>query len=97
MPERGFLQHRDTYMRFSPSEHETLIGPAVVGVIVGTVLAACSVAFDSEYGGRTPHYLSPISSAMLAFFAGFFLAFVPFGVAPLLIGRLRSSSSNGDS
>lgn len=76
-------------MKFLQGECETLIGPAAVGVVLGIVFTACTVAFNSEYNAPLSFNLATIGDTMLSFFGGFFLAFVPFGLAPVLIGRFR--------
>jgi len=77
-------------MNLSENERETLIGPAVTGVVVGIFCAVCAVAFNSEYTAAALSDWSTISDTILSFLAGFLVAFVPFGLAPVLIGRLRS-------
>lgn len=72
------------------SECENLLGPAVIGAIMGVLAAICLIAFDSEYGAEKllwQRILDPI----LGLLTGFMLAFVPFGLAPVLIGRLVRS------
>lgn len=78
-------------MKLSRSERETLIGPAAVGIVMGIFFGVCSVAFNSDYKPAASSDWSTISDAVLSFFAGVLLAFFPFGLAPVLIGRLRSS------
>lgn len=79
-------------MKFSQSERETLTGPAMVGIVVGIFFAVCTVAFNGEYKPAASSDWSKVSDAMLSFLAGLLLAFLPFGFAPVLIGRLRSSA-----
>lgn len=81
-------------MKISQSERETLTGPAVIGVIVGLVCAACLLAFNSEYGSATESGWSTAWEGIQVFFAGFLFAFVPLGAAPVLIARLARSMSN---
>ncbi|VXC15367.1 hypothetical protein [Massilia sp. 9I] len=81
-------------MKLSQSERETLIGPAAVGVFVGILFAVCTVAFDSEYKALPETDLWGISGPMLSFLGGFLLAFVPLGMAPVLIGRIKSGAGN---
>jgi len=73
-------------MKITPSEREALLGPAFVGVLIGAVVACCSVAFDSDYGQTVPAWRLALG-AMLDFAGGFLLAFVPFGCVPVLVGR----------
>lgn len=51
-------------MKLSHSERETLIGPAVVGIVVGIFVAVCTVAFNSEYKPATSSDWWTISDAM---------------------------------
>lgn len=81
-------------MNFSKSERETLAGPAVVGVVLGIVLAVCAVAVNSEYHAEALSNGAAIGDTMLISFGGFFLAFVPFGLVPVLIGRFRLRAGN---
>jgi hypothetical protein len=81
-------------MNLSQNERETLIGPAVVGVVVGILFAVCTVAFNSEYVPAASSGWSTISDAMLSFFAGLLLTVVPFGLAPVLIARVRSGAAS---
>ena len=74
-------------MKITPSERDTLLGPTVIGVIVGAFAAFCVVAFDIDYGGTIP-VLQRVFRAMMGFFLGFLLAFVPFGLLPVLVTRL---------
>lgn len=82
-------------MKFLQSERETLIGPAAVGVVLGIVFAVCSVAFNSEYNSAASSDWTTVCDMTLIFLGGFFLAFVPFGLAPVLIGRFRLGAGNG--
>ena len=81
-------------MKITPSERETLLGPAVVGMILGVSVAICTVAFDSEYGEATLLW-QRVLNAFLSLLGGFLLAFVPFGLAPMLIARLTQGNRNG--
>jgi hypothetical protein len=81
-------------MKLIQSERETLIGPALVGVVAGIFLAICTVAFNSEYKAAASAGWSMASDVMLNFFAGFLVAFVPFGLLPVLIGRIRSAAGS---
>ena len=81
-------------MQFLQGERETLIGPAAVGIALGIVLAVCTAAFNNEYNAAASSYWAIIGDTMLTFFVGFFLAFIPFGLAPVLIGRFRFGAGN---
>lgn len=79
-------------MNLLRSERETLTGPAAVGVVVGIAFAVCTVAFNSEYKAPDLSDWAIISDTMLSFFGGFLLAFIPFGLAPVIMGRVRSGT-----
>ena len=81
-------------MKITQSERDTLLGPTVIGALVGVFAAFCVVAFDSDYGG-TIQIWQMVLRALLGFFGGFLLAFVPFGLLPVLVTRLmrRNRSS----
>jgi hypothetical protein len=81
-------------MKITPSERDTLLGPAVIGVLVGAFVAFSVVAFDSDYGG-TIQVWQRIVRVMLGFFGGFLLAFVPFGLLPVLATRLLQRNRSG--
>lgn len=81
-------------MKLSQSERDTLTGPTVVGVVVGVFFAVCTVAFNSEYKEQASYDWSTISKPLLSFFAGFLLTLVPFGLAPVISGRVRSDAGN---
>ena len=74
-------------MKFNPAERNILLGPTVVGILVGAVSAFCVIAFDSDYGG-TMQLWQKILRATLGFFGGFLVAFGPFGLLPILFARL---------
>lgn len=81
-------------MKITPSERSTLLGPAIVGIMVGAFSAFCVVAFDSDYGGTIPLWQKVLRTVM-GFFSGFLIAFGPFGLLPILVARLmrRNRSS----
>ncbi|MFC5462636.1 hypothetical protein [Massilia niabensis] len=81
-------------MKLSRNERETLIGAAVVGIVMGIFFGVCTVAFSSEYEPAALSDWSTIGEAMPSFFAGLLLAFVPFGLARVLIGRFKSSAGS---
>ena len=88
------LRRRDTCMKISQGERETLTGPAVVEAALGIVLAVCTVSVNSEYNAEASSNGAAIGVTMLISFGGFFLAFVPFGLDPVLVGRLRLGDRN---
>jgi hypothetical protein len=81
-------------MKISQGERETLTGPAVVGAVLGIVLAVCAVSVISEYNAAALFDWTTVGDTMLISFGGFLLAFVPFGLVPVLIGRCRLGNGN---
>jgi len=81
-------------MKITPSERDTLLSPTVIGFLVGAFAAFCVVAFDSDYGGPIQVWQRALR-AMLGFFGGFLLAFVPFGLLPVLVTRLMRRNRSG--
>ena len=84
---RECLQHlEERNVKIAHSDGETLLGPALVGVYIGVLVAACAIAFGSEYGRGTLLWQRALD-VMFSLVGGFLLTFVPFGLAPVLIGR----------
>jgi hypothetical protein len=81
-------------MKITPSERNTLLGPTIVGILVGAVSAFCVVAFDSEYGGAIQLW-QKVLRAMLGLFGGFLVAFGAFGLLPLLVARVIRRNRSG--
>jgi hypothetical protein len=81
-------------MKITSSERDTLLGPTVVGILVGAFTAFCVVAFDSDYGG-TIQVWQRVLRAVLGFFGGFLVAFGPFGLLPILVARLMQRNRCG--
>lgn len=77
-------------MKLSCSERENLLGPMFMGILIGLVCAfATASRYDGQYeaidvAGR------PLHEILLAFFLGFNVAFIPFGVVPVLIARVMA-------
>lgn len=88
LPTSGYLHE------ISQGERETLTGPAVVGLALGIVFAVCTVAFNSEYNATALSDWAAIGNTMLISFGGFLLAFLPFGLAPVLIRRPSLGDGN---
>ena len=79
----------------TPLAKQTLLGPAVVGVLLGLFVAFCSFAFDSEYGSKVhpqlqPVWLYSVVQALLWFVLAAGGVIIIFGVAPLLIAKATS-------
>jgi hypothetical protein len=81
-------------MKLSQHERQALIGPAVVGIVVGILFAVCTVAFNSDYKPAAHSGWLATSDVMLSFAGGFLLAFLPFGLAPVLVGRIRTDKGS---
>lgn len=88
---RGFM----TFGRYklSVEEAQNLIGPAVIGVVIGSFAAYAVVAFASEYrvsGDVCVSLWSTVAEAILVFLSCVVGTISVFGLAPIVIGRLRS-------
>ena len=81
-------------IKITPSEQGTLLGPQVVGILVGAFSAFCVVAFDSDYGGAIQLWLK-LLPALLGFFGDFLVVFGPFGFLPILVARLIRRNRGG--
>lgn len=81
-------------MKITPSERATLLGPTVVGILVGAFSAFCVIAFDSDYGG-TMQIWQIVLRAVMGFFGGFLVSFGPFGLLPVLVARLMRRNRSG--
>jgi hypothetical protein len=82
-------------LRLSADERQSLIGPLVIGILVGGVAALASVAFDLEYadGARAVVAGSTLHvglDAGLAFFGVIAAIVVGFGVLPIVLRRLAA-------
>ena len=88
------LARLKTLMKITPSERATLLGPTVIGMLVGAFSAFCVVAFDSDYGG-TIQVWQRVLRTVLGFFGGFLVAFGPFGLLPILVARLVRRNRSG--
>jgi Mg/Co/Ni transporter MgtE len=85
-------------LNLTASERQGLIGPLVVGCLLGALLALATWGFDSEYS-HIDHWHMALD-ASFAFLAALAIAALPLGVLPIAIGRLnrrhRSASDEAD-
>ena len=82
---------------FSASERESLVGPTVVGCILGAFAAYAVFAFASEYqlqSGGAPTTLQTAAEAGLAFIVSVLGTVAFFGLFPVLLARRRSRSNH---
>jgi hypothetical protein len=86
-----------TLNKLTVEEKQSLLGPAVIGCLLGAFAAYAVFAFASEYAvqeATSPTFWATAGEASLAF-AVCVAGTVGFlGLAPLAIGRLRSRSSD---
>lgn len=82
-------------MRLSPSEKQTLVGPLVVGCLLGAFVAFAVFAFASEYelhGAAVPLWQTGVE-ATLGFLVAATSTVAILGVLPIAIHRLVSGRS----
>ena len=79
--------------KLTVEEKESLLGPTVVGCLLGTFAAYSVFAFASEYqlqAGTAATFWATAGEASLAFAICVAGTVGLFGFAPLAVGRLRS-------
>lgn len=84
-------------MRLSTSETQTLIGPLVVGGLLGAFCAYSVFAFASEavpQGEDAPNWWPPAVAAVMAVLGAIGGAVGLLGVLPIVFQRLRSRGSS---
>ena len=74
-------------LNLTSPERQTLLGPLVVGCVLGTFVALASWGFDSEYSHINGWDMA--MNAAGAFAATLAIATVPLGVLPIVIQRFR--------
>ncbi|NHZ44862.1 hypothetical protein [Massilia aquatica] len=76
-------------MKLSPLERENLLAPLVIGAVIGLAcaLSVASISPD-QYMAGVETQGRPLHEILLAFFIGVNVAFIPFGVIPVLISRV---------
>jgi type IV secretory pathway VirB2 component (pilin) len=93
------VRHATAVRRLSPEERRTLLGPAVVGVLLGLLAAALGASVRSEYGSRMmplyPGVHGPVAEALITFALVTLGVVLLFGIAPLLLLRLARSRRRG--
>ena len=79
-------------MKLSSEERQTLLGPLVVGVLVGAFVAYAAVAFNSEFrlSGLPVSDLQFIGEAALGFVLSVVATVGFLGVLPIAIHRKRA-------
>lgn len=79
-------------MKLTPSERQTLMGPLVVGCVLGAVVGAASWGFDSEYSHLDAWQMA--LDALAAFSAFLALVAGPLGILPVVVRRLRRDTKS---
>lgn len=80
-------------MTLSPSEKQTLIGPLVVGSVLGAFVAYAVFAFASEYrlqNGESIEKWQTAAEAVLAFLVAVASTVGLLGVLPIAVHRWRT-------
>ncbi len=84
-------------MKLSPSEKQTLIGPLVVGGLLGTFVAYAVFAFASEYrlqNGDSIGTWETAAEAGLAFLVAVVLTVGLLGFLPIAVQRWRAKGGS---
>ena len=74
-------------MKLTSSERRALIGPLLMGCVLGAFVGFASWGFDSEYR-HLDHWRMGVN-ASLAFLASLGIVLVPLAVFPIVFQRLR--------
>lgn len=74
-------------LNLTESERQALIGPLVVGCVLGAFVGLASWGFDGEYSHIDLWRMT--LNALGAFAAGLTIATVPLGILPVVINRFR--------
>lgn len=79
-------------MRLSSEERQTLLGPLVVGMLVGAFVAYAAVAFNSEFrlNGHSVSDFQLVGEAVLGFVLSVAVTVGLLGVLPIAIHRKRA-------
>ena len=84
-------------IKLSSANKESLLGPAVVGVVCGIFAALATVAFNSDYGlaayrgSPWPLWAITTAQALTAFAVVAAAVFAIFGVVPVMLSRIGAS------
>jgi hypothetical protein len=84
--------HHGPIVKLTPHEKQALVGPTVVGCLLGMAVGVASLGFDSEYGHAT--YWQLALDFMVAFLASVAVAVVPLGLLPMAVQRLRQGKGS---
>lgn len=74
-------------LNLTASERQALLGPLVVGCVLGAFVGLASWGFDSEYS-HVDRWRMALNAAG-AFAAALAIATVPLGILPIVIQRFR--------
>lgn len=79
-------------MKLSPSEKQALLGPLVVGCLLGAFVAYCFVAFDSELrlNGISVSRMRSVAEAAFGFLLSVVFTVCLLGVLPIIVHRRRA-------
>jgi hypothetical protein len=84
--------HDGPIVKLTPLEKQALVGPIVVGGLLGMVVGITSLGFDSEYGHATSWQLA--LDFLVSFLESVAGAVVPLGLLPIAVQRLRQGSGS---
>lgn len=94
---RAWPPTSDIAMKLSPFEKQTLIGPLVVGGLLGTFVAYAVFAFASEYrlqNGDSLDTWQTVAEAGFAFLVAVFSTVGLLGVLPIAVQRWRAKGGS---
>jgi hypothetical protein len=74
-------------LKLTSSERQSLVGPLVVGCVIGACVGLVSWGFDSE-DVHIDHWRKALN-VLIAFLESIAVAVVPLGVLPIAIQRLQ--------
>lgn len=81
------------FAKLTADEKQSLVGPTVVGCLLGAFAAYAVFAFTSEYalsGAAQPTFWATVGEASLAFAVCVAGTVGLLGIGPLVVGRFRS-------
>jgi hypothetical protein len=83
-------------MHLSPSEKQALVGPAVVGSLLGVFVAYAVFAFASEYElqGIATSWAQTMLEAVLGFLLAALATIGVLGLLPVAVHRMLSNRNN---
>ena len=74
-------------LKLNASERQTLMGPLVIGCVLGAFVALATWGFDSEYSHTDGWRMALNATGVFAAALG--IATVPMGILPIMVQRLR--------